>query len=68
MQEMKEEFNKDKKLLKKHQIEILEMKSSINLQQQKTFKSLSSRLDQIEDRMSGLENKVDELEYEDEDK
>jgi phage shock protein A len=56
---MKEEFNKDmENLRKKNQTETLEIKSSLN-QIKNTGESHSSRLEQVEDRISGLEDKID---------
>jgi hypothetical protein len=54
---MKEEFNKDmENLRKKNQTEILEIKSSLN-QIKNIGKSHSSRLEQVEDRILGHEDK-----------
>jgi peptidoglycan hydrolase CwlO-like protein len=44
VQDMKEEFNKDKEILKKNQTEILEMKSSIS-QIKASLGNLSSRVE-----------------------
>jgi hypothetical protein len=55
---MKEEFNK--------YIEVWGKK--LNNQLKNSDESLSSRLDQIEDRISGPKDMVDELEHSDEDK
>jgi predicted nucleic acid-binding Zn-ribbon protein len=56
---MKEEYNKEMENLRnQNQAEILEIKIPIN-QLKNTIESFSSRLEQVEDRISGLENKVD---------
>jgi predicted nuclease with TOPRIM domain len=57
MQDVKEEFNEDRNP-EKNEIEILEMKSAKS-------NKIISRLDQIEDRISGLEHKTDVLEHSD---
>jgi predicted nucleic acid-binding Zn-ribbon protein len=55
---MKEEYNKEMENLRnQNQAEILEIKIPIN-QLKNTIESFSSRLEQVEDRISGLENKV----------
>jgi polyhydroxyalkanoate synthesis regulator phasin len=51
---MKKEFNKDSEILKKKQTEIVEMKNSIS-QRKNSMENLSSWIDQIENRISGLE-------------
>jgi predicted phage gp36 major capsid-like protein len=51
MQDMKEEFNRDIEIFKKNQIELLEMKKT-------SVETLFCRMDQTEDRRSGLEDKV----------
>jgi flagellar biosynthesis chaperone FliJ len=56
MQAMKEKFNKHKNS-EKNQIEILEMKSSVS--QKNSGENLANRVDQ--DRLLGLEDKVDKL-------
>jgi hypothetical protein len=56
---MEEEFNKDiEKLREKNQPETLEIKSSLN-QIKNAGQGHFSRLEQAEDRISGLENKID---------
>jgi hypothetical protein len=56
---MKEDFNKDmENLRKKNQTETLEIKISLN-QIKNTRESNSSRLEQVEDTISGLEDKID---------
>jgi hypothetical protein len=56
---MKEEFNKDREnLRKKNQTEILERKISLN-QIKNTVESHSSRLELMQDRISGLKEKID---------
>jgi phage shock protein A len=56
---MKEEFNKDiENLRKKNQTENLEIKSSLS-QIKNTGESHYSRLEQVEDRISRLEDKTD---------
>jgi hypothetical protein len=56
---MKEEFNKDMESLRKNnQIETLEIKTSLS-QIKNTVGSHSSRLEQVEDRIIGLKNKID---------
>jgi chromosome segregation ATPase len=56
---MKEEFNKyTENLRNENQTEILEIKSSLN-QIKNTVESHSSRLEQVENRISGLEEKID---------
>jgi chromosome segregation ATPase len=53
------ELNEDmENLRKKNQTEILEIKSSLN-QMKNAFESHSSRLEQVEDRISGLKDKID---------
>jgi predicted nucleic acid-binding Zn-ribbon protein len=59
---MKEEFSKYIGILKKNQIEILEMKSQI-MQIKNTIESLSIKMDQNEGKISGFE---DVLEHADE--
>jgi chromosome segregation ATPase len=59
---VKEEFNKDMENRRKnHQAEILEIKSSLN-QIKNTVESHFSRLEQVEDRISGLKDKIDNKE------
>jgi hypothetical protein len=53
MQYMSKEFNKDMESLKKNRTGILEIKRSLS-QIKNTVESYSSRLDQVEDRISGL--------------
>jgi arginine utilization protein RocB len=65
MQDMKEEFNKERNSEKKNHIKILEAKSLIS-QIKLSVEILSSRLKQIDDRISGLEDKTDVLEHEEE--
>jgi hypothetical protein len=56
---MKEEFNKDmENLRQKNKTETMEIKSSLN-QVKNTGESDFSRLEQTEDRISGLEDKID---------
>jgi esterase/lipase len=56
---MTEEFTKDmENLRKKNQTETLEIKISLN-QIKKYGEGHSSRLEQMEDRISGLEDKID---------
>jgi hypothetical protein len=56
---MKKEFNKDMENFRnKNQTEILEIKSSLN-QIKNTDENHSSRLEQVEDIISGLEDKID---------
>jgi chromosome segregation ATPase len=56
---MKEEFNTDMESLRKSdQSEILQIKSSIN-QIKNTVESYASRLEQVEDRISGHKNNID---------
>jgi hypothetical protein len=56
MKDMKTEFNKNIKILKKYQIEILEMKLKTQLK--------SSSIDWIKLKTTtGYEDRVDELEY-----
>jgi hypothetical protein len=56
---MKEEFNKDvENLRKKNQTEALETEISLN-QIKYIGESHSNRLEQMEDRISGLEDKTD---------
>jgi DNA repair ATPase RecN len=57
-QDMKEEFNKDMESLKKNQTEILEIRSALK-QIKNTVESHSCRLEQVEDRISGLKDKID---------
>jgi hypothetical protein len=65
-QDIKEELNKDvESLRKKNQTRMLEIKSFFSQtnkqqqqQQQKTAKGNSSRLEQVEDRISMLEHKI----------
>jgi chromosome segregation ATPase len=55
---MKEDFSKDmENLTRKNQTEILEIKSNLN-QIKSTGENHSSRLEQVEDRISGLEDKM----------
>jgi hypothetical protein len=57
---MKEEFNKDmESLRKKNQAEILEIKKLLKINFKKTVESHSRRLEQVEDRISGLKDKID---------
>jgi DNA anti-recombination protein RmuC len=57
-QDMKEEFNKDmEKSQKKSQTEILKLKCSLN-QTKNTAERHSSRVEQVEDRVSGLKDKT----------
>jgi hypothetical protein len=57
-QDMKEELNKDiDNLRKNNQTEILQ-KSPLNLIKN-TVEGLSGRLEQVEDRISGLKDKID---------
>jgi chromosome segregation ATPase len=59
VQNIKEEFNKDTESLKqKNQTEILEIKSSLS-QIKNIVESHSSRLEQVEDRIPGLKDKID---------
>jgi methyl-accepting chemotaxis protein len=60
MQDMTGEFNKNTKILKNIQSEILEKKSSVS-QIKNSAESLSSRLDQFEDRISKPEDKTNML-------
>jgi methyl-accepting chemotaxis protein len=60
MQDMTGEFNKNTKILKNIQSEILEKKSSVS-QIKNSAESLSSRLDQFEDRISKPEDKANML-------
>jgi predicted nucleic acid-binding Zn-ribbon protein len=53
IQDKEKEFNKDRNSEEKNQIKILEMKNSVS-QMKNSVDSLSSRLHQIEDRISGL--------------
>jgi hypothetical protein len=56
---MKDNFNKHmKNLRKKNQTETLEIKRSLN-QIKNIGESHYSRLEQVEDRISGLEDKID---------
>jgi hypothetical protein len=56
---MKEKFNKSmENLRKKNQSEFLEIKSFLH-QLKNTGRSNFSRLEQVEDRISGLEDKID---------
>jgi chromosome segregation ATPase len=56
---MKEEFNKDMESdRKKNQTEILETKNSLN-QINNTVETHSSRLEQVKDRISEPEHKID---------
>jgi DNA-binding ferritin-like protein len=57
---MDEKFNKDTEILKK--MEMLEIKNCIN-QIKITMESIINRLDQAEDRVSGIEDKVEEILY-----
>jgi hypothetical protein len=58
-QDMKEELNIDmENLRKKNQIEILEIKISLN-QMKNTIEGNFSRLEQVEDRILGLKGKID---------
>jgi hypothetical protein len=58
-QDMKREFNKDtKNLTTKNQTEILEIKSPFT-QIKNVEEGQSSRLEQGEDRISGLKDKID---------
>jgi uncharacterized protein (DUF3084 family) len=58
-QNMKEELNKDmEKPQEKNQTETLEIRSSLN-QIKNTGESHSSRLEQVQDRTSGLKDKLD---------
>jgi chromosome segregation ATPase len=57
-QNIKEELNKEmENLRKKNQTEILEIKSPIS-QTKNTVESHSSRLQQVEDRISELKDKI----------
>jgi TolA-binding protein len=68
MQDMKEKFNRDTEIQKKNQNpKIQEMKSTWS-QIKNSVANLSSRLDQIEDRLSRFEGKVDVLEQSDKEK
>jgi hypothetical protein len=59
MQDVRDEFNKDREILRKKSIEILEIISSIShiKSQLKTL----ARVEQVENRALGTENKVEEL-------
>jgi hypothetical protein len=58
-QTMKEELNNDmENLRKKNQTEILELKSPFS-QTKNTVEEHSSRLEQVEDRISELRNKIE---------
>jgi TolA-binding protein len=68
MQDMKEKFNRDTEIQKKNQNpKVQEMKSTWS-QIKNSVANLSSRLDQIEDRLSRFEGKVDVLEQSDKEK
>jgi chromosome segregation ATPase len=57
-QDMREKFNKDMESLRQNnQTESLEIRSSLS-QIKNTVESHSSRLEQVEDRISGLEDKI----------
>jgi chromosome segregation ATPase len=55
---VKEKLNNDMESLKKNQTEILEIKSSLS-QIKNIVDSHSGRLEQVEDRISGLKDKID---------
>jgi hypothetical protein len=61
MKDIKKQFNKDIEILKrikqKSKSSICEIKKEISME------SLTNTLDQVEKRTSGLEDKVDKLEY-----
>jgi hypothetical protein len=58
-QNIKEDLNKDmENLRKKNQTEILEMKSPFS-QTKNTVEGHSKRLEQVEDRISALEDKIE---------
>jgi chaperonin cofactor prefoldin len=59
MQDMKEKFNKVIEILKDSN----QNSTNENSQIKKLVENLINRLDQAEDRLSGLEDNVDELEY-----
>jgi chaperonin cofactor prefoldin len=59
MQDMKEKFNKVIEILKDSN----QNSTNENSQIKKSVENLINRLDQAEDRLSGLEDNVDELEY-----
>jgi hypothetical protein len=57
---MKEEFNKDmENFRKKNQTETLDIKVSLNQIKNTGKAEYSSRVEQVEDRISGLEDKID---------
>jgi predicted nucleic acid-binding Zn-ribbon protein len=60
MQIMKEKFNKDTEILKKHQVEIWEIKSSI-FQVKTSIKSFANRVEKVENKVSGIKDKEEEL-------
>lgn len=54
---MNENITNEKELIRKNQIEILEMKSSISITEIKNIiESFNSRLDQVKKRISDLED------------
>jgi hypothetical protein len=59
VQDIKEAFGKDTKILKKSQSEILEKKKFDKSNLKKTQWKPQQLSDQIEDKISGYENKVD---------
>jgi hypothetical protein len=66
MQDLKEELKKDIEVFKKIKWKFWEQNSQSQIKH--SFKNLTKRLDQVEDRISGIENKVNELEHSDKDK
>jgi hypothetical protein len=59
---------KNRQSLEKNQIEILEMISSISQIKKIFMENLTYQLSQMEGRMSGLEDEIDELEHSDRNK
>jgi hypothetical protein len=55
---LKEEFNTDTEILKKNQIEILEKLNNLN---KNSVESITNRIEQVENRVSGSEDDVEEL-------
>jgi hypothetical protein len=62
---LKEEFNTDTEILKKNQIEILEKLNNLN---KNSVESITNRIEQVENRVSGSEDDVEELDQSDNDK
>jgi chromosome segregation ATPase len=58
-QEIKEEFNKDMQNLRKKSDRNPGNKISFNQKKKNTVKSHSSKLERVEDRISGIKDKID---------